>query len=255
MYYVAYQGNIFGLAVPVESPVRSVADLRGRTIGVLSLGSSGGLVARALAAAHGLDPERDIRLAAVGQGAQAAALLRSRQVDALSQSDVQLALVEQAGMPLRRLDTPEIRRFPSDGFVALDETLATRRREAVGVARAYAKGTILALANPALAVRLLHEAFPDTLPTGVDRARAEQDARRVLGVRLEALMLERSGVARWGEASTPALAAYLDLLGRWGALKRPVAPSEVYTGELLAEINRIDAAAIAGAARRAPADP
>jgi len=125
-FYVAYQGNVFGLAVPVESPIRSVADLRGRTIGVLSLGSSGVLVARALAAAHGLDPERDLRLAAVGQGAQAAALLRSRQVDVLSLSDVQLALVEQAGVPLRRLDTPEIRRFPSDGFVAVDETLATR---------------------------------------------------------------------------------------------------------------------------------
>jgi len=251
-FYTAYQGNIFGVAVPAESPVRTVADLRGRTIGVLSLGSTGVLVARALAVANGLDPERDIRLAVVGQGAQAAALLRSRQVDALSQSDVQLALVEMAGIPLRRLETPEIQGFPSDGFVALDETLASRRREAVGVARAYAKGTVLALANPALAVRHLHDVFPETRPTGPEPVRADRDVRRVLEVRLKALALERSGVSRWGETSVPGLTAYLDLLARWGVLGRPMAATEVFTGELLADINDFDAARIAREAREAP---
>src|ERR1043166_4970975 len=39
-YYTAYQGNIYGIAVPDESPVKSFADLKGKRIGVISMGSS-----------------------------------------------------------------------------------------------------------------------------------------------------------------------------------------------------------------------
>ncbi|HYL16131.1 MAG TPA: hypothetical protein VEV41_24070, partial [Terriglobales bacterium] len=76
-----------------------------------------------------------------GEGAQTAAMVRSKQVDALSQFDTQYALVENAGVKLRMLDNRAIERYPSNGFLALEETLRTHRKEAVGLARAYAKGT------------------------------------------------------------------------------------------------------------------
>src|SRR5262245_63779490 len=34
-FYTAYQANIYGIAVPAESPVKSVADLKGKKIGVI----------------------------------------------------------------------------------------------------------------------------------------------------------------------------------------------------------------------------
>src|SRR6478609_2474809 len=48
-YYTAYQANIYGIAVPDDSPIKTFADLRGKKIGVTSMASAGVIVARALA--------------------------------------------------------------------------------------------------------------------------------------------------------------------------------------------------------------
>ncbi len=48
-----------------------------------------------------MDPEKDINIVPVGEAAQAVAMLRNKQVDALSQSEIQHARVENAGIELR----------------------------------------------------------------------------------------------------------------------------------------------------------
>ena len=77
------------------------------------------------------------------------------QVAALSQFDTNYALVENAGAKLRALDEANkvIKTFPSNGFVALEETLKTKREQSVAVARGYAMGTVFAMANPEAAIR------------------------------------------------------------------------------------------------------
>ncbi|HKN46325.1 MAG TPA: ABC transporter substrate-binding protein [Candidatus Polarisedimenticolia bacterium] len=240
VFYTAYQGNVYGFAVPAWSTVRTFADLKGKTIGVTSLASAGVIIARALAATAGLDPDRDVSIVVAGEGAQTAAMLRSRQVDALSQFDTQYAMVENAGVPLRRLDTHGTDRFPSNGFVALDQTIARDRRLCVALGRGYAKGTIFAIANPEAAIRILYEVFPETRPTGKDEATALHDDARVLEARIPNWTLEKSGVRRWGESSTANYAAYLDFLSRWGVVTRRVPVTDLVTNELIPEINRLD---------------
>src|SRR6202040_2549380 len=90
-FYTAYQGNIYGIAVPEDSPVKTFADLKGKRIGVISMASAGVIIPRPLAAMNGLDPVRDVSIRVAGEAAQTAALLRSHQVDALSQFDTQYA--------------------------------------------------------------------------------------------------------------------------------------------------------------------
>jgi len=102
-YYTAYQGNIYGIAVPVDSPIKTFADLKGKKIGVTSMASAGLIVARALATTNGFNPDKDVSIVVAGEAAQTAALLRSNQVDALSQFDTQYALTENAGVKLRLL--------------------------------------------------------------------------------------------------------------------------------------------------------
>ena len=103
IFYTAYQGNIYGIAVPKDSPVRSIKDLKGKKIGVASMGSAGVHVARGLLAMNGLDPDTDAQLVVVGEAAQAAAMLRGGQVSALSLYDTQYALIDSAGQPVRLL--------------------------------------------------------------------------------------------------------------------------------------------------------
>ncbi|HZP36240.1 MAG TPA: ABC transporter substrate-binding protein, partial [Methylomirabilota bacterium] len=165
IYYTAYQTNAYGIAVPADSPIQSPGELRGKSIGVTSLASAGVVVARAQVAAAGLDPARDVQIVVAGEGAQTAAMVRNKQVDALSQFDTQYAMVENAGVKVRMLPTSDIDAYPSNGFLALEDTLKTMHKEAVALARGYAMGTNFAIANPEAAVRILWEVWPFTKPT------------------------------------------------------------------------------------------
>jgi len=249
VYYTTYQGNVYGIAVPAEGNVQRMADLRGKNVGVTSMASTGVIIARALASASGLDPDRDLSIVVAGEGAQSAAMLRNGQVAALSQFDTQYALVENAGVKLRLLETKAIDRFPSNGIVALEETLRTRTRDAVGLARAYAMGTVFAIANPEAAVRIFWDVYPYTKPTGKDDATALRDDVNVLHARIVNWKLEKAGVRRWGESAEANYAALVDFLFKWGVLKEKVEARDLLTNDLIDEINRFDAAQVAAEAR------
>jgi NitT/TauT family transport system substrate-binding protein len=187
-----------------------------------------------------LDPERDINIVVAGEGAQAAAMVTSKQVDALSQFDTQYAMVENAGVKLRLLDAGEIDHYPGSGLLALEETLRTRGKEAVALARGYAKGTIFAINNPEAAVRILYEVFPQAKPTGKDEATAVSDDVKVLRARITNWRLENAAVKRWGESSEARCAEYLDFLLKWGVIKEKLSVQDLFTNELIDEINRFD---------------
>jgi NitT/TauT family transport system substrate-binding protein len=223
--------------------------LKGKSIGVTSMASAGVIVARALAANAGLNPDRDIRIVVAGEGAQTAALLRGRQVEALSQFDTQYAIVENAGLKLRVLPNKEIERFPSNGFIALEETLRTKRKEVIALAQGYAKGTLFALNNPQAAIRMLWEVYPQTRPTGKPEAVALKDDVKVLEARMHNWKLERGGVTKWGESSDSNYAAYLEFLHKWGVIKAKPATAELVTNELIADINNFEQAKIAADAK------
>jgi NitT/TauT family transport system substrate-binding protein len=249
IFYTAYQTNGYGLAVPADSPIQKAADLKGKNIGVTSLASAGVVVARAQVAAAGLDPDRDVNIVVAGEGAQPAALIRNRQIDALSQFDTQYALIANAGVAMRYLDRSQIERFPGNGFLVLEESLKTRRKELVGLGRAYAKGTIFTLNNPEAAVRIVYEVFPETRPTGKDEVTAVREDVKVLEARMPHFLLEPAGVKRWGESSEVNYRDYIDFLVKWGVLKQKVETSDLITNELIDEINRLDAKKVAADAK------
>src|SRR6185295_7397235 len=243
-FYTAYQANIYGIAVPDDSPIKTFADLKGKKIGVTSMASAGVIVARALAAANGFNPDKDLSIVVAGEAAQTAALLRSHQVDALSQFDTQYALTENAGAKLRLLDTKDIARFPSNGFIALEETLANKRAEAVALTQGYAKGTIFAMANPEAAIRILWEVFPQTKATGKSEADAMRDDVKTLEARARSWRLESVGAKKWRENLVENYDAYADFLLKHGVLKEKVAGKDLVTNDLIDDINKFDPAEI-----------
>jgi NitT/TauT family transport system substrate-binding protein len=243
-FYTAYQANIYGIAVPDDSPIKTFADLKGKKIGVTSMASAGVIVARALAAANGFNPDKDLSIVVAGEAAQTAALLRSHQVDALSQFDTQYALTENAGAKLRLLDTKDIARFPSNGFIALEETLINKRAEAVALTQGYAKGTVFAMANPEAAIRILWEVFPQTKATGKTEADAMRDDVKTLEARARSWRLESVGAKQWGENLVENYDAYADFLLKNGVLKEKVAGKDLVTNDLIDDINKFDPAEI-----------
>jgi len=249
IYYTAYQGNIYGIAVPKQSPIKSVRDLKGKKIGVASMASGGVPVARGLLAMNGLDPEKDAQIVVVGEAAQAAALLRGEQVSALSLYDTQYTLVETAGVPIRMLDSGPVARFPSNGFLVLEDKLQKDRAQAVALAKGYAMGTVFSIANPQAAVKILYEIYPYTKPSGKTDEQAIQDDVKTLLARAEHWRLEAGGVKRWGESSVKDFDAYQDFLVKWKVIPSKVAANQMVTNDLIDEINRFDAAEVAAQAK------
>jgi len=248
-FYTAYQANIYGIAVPDDSPIKTFADLKGKKIGVTSMASAGVILARALAKAAGLDPETDISIVVAGESAQTAALLRSKQIDALSQFDTQYALTMNAGAKLRFLDHPEIKKFPSNGFVALEDYIKNNRKEAVALARGYAMGTVFAIANPEAAIRILWSEFPQTKATGKDEATALKDDLLTLEARAKNWRYEPVDGKRWGDNVEKNYQAYLDWLLAQGVLKAKADAKDLVTNELLDEVNKFNADAIRAEAK------
>jgi NitT/TauT family transport system substrate-binding protein len=247
-FYTAYQSNIYGMAVPTGSAVQTVADLKGKRIGVISQASASAVIARLLVRDAKLDPDRDITLVIAGDPHQTATLLANGALDALSQFDTHYALVERSGVALRRLSHPGLEHFPANGLIALEETLTTRRREAIALARGYAMGTIYATANPEGAIRALWSVWPATKPGDRDEATALQDGIAMLMARAPAWQLDRVGAKLWGEHMEKHYQAYLDWLYTNAFINQKVTASDLVTGELLKEINAFDAAAVLTAA-------
>jgi NitT/TauT family transport system substrate-binding protein len=213
------------------------------------MASGGVLVARGLVSAHGMDPDQDVTIVVAGEGAQTAALLRSKQVDALSQFDTQYALVENAGAPLRFLDTQDIDRFPSNGFIALEETLKSNKKELVALARGYARGTVFAINNPEAAIRILWEVYPQTKATGKDEATAMRDDIKTLMARAANWDLKKAGAKRWGENVEANYQAYMEFLYKWKVIKEMVAAKDIITNDWIDEINAFDSKRLAADAK------
>jgi NitT/TauT family transport system substrate-binding protein len=240
MFYTAYQSFTYGIAVPVDSPIQTFADLKGKTIGVISMASGGVVVARAQLASAGLDPNTQAHIVVAGEGAQTAALLRSRQVDALSQFDTQYAMVENAGQKLRMLPVGEMAPFPGNGLFALDKTLAAHRPEAVAIGRGLAMGEVFAMANPEAAIRIMWEVYPQTKPTGKDEATAIKDDATVLRARMVHWDLASGGVTKWGQANMQNYTKYIDFLTKWNVVPAGTPASDVVTNDLVDDMNAFD---------------
>jgi len=249
IFYTAYQGNIYGIAVGKDSPIRAIKDLKGKKIGVASMASGGVHVARGVLAMSGLDPEKDAQIVVVGEAAQAAALLRGGEVSALSMYDTQYALIQAAGVPLRMLDTGPLSRFPSNGFLALEETLRKDRAQAVALGKGYAMGTVFAMANPEAAVKILYEIYPQTRPSGKTEEVAIRDDVKTLLARADHWKLEAGGVKRWGESSIKDFDAYVDFLLKWHVIKDKVPATDMVTNDLIGDIDKFDVAKIQAQAK------
>ncbi|HVY15120.1 MAG TPA: ABC transporter substrate-binding protein [Rhodopila sp.] len=250
VFYTAYQSFGYGIAVPADSPIKDFADLKGKTIGVTSMASAGVIVARSQLSEAGIDPTTQARIVVAGEGAQTAALLRSKQVDALSQFDTQYAMVENAGQKLRMLPLGKMAAYPGNGFFALESTLKDRRQDAIAVARGFAMGEIFAMANPEAAIRILYEVYPQTKPTGKDEETAVRDDTKVLRARMAHWDLASGGVTKWGESNMANFNNYIDFLVKWKIVPQKVPADEVVTNDLVDDINAsFDAKKVEAAAK------
>ena len=239
-------------AVPVDSPIQGLAELKGKVIGLhfpdlLDF-------AHAALAGEGLDPKRDVRFVPLPGSPldeeKMVASVRAGEVQAIWQIDLNYGLFATAGVPLRRLPAPVIDRLtPSACLYARDDLIAQRPEAFSALGRAVAKGTLFALTNPAATVRLLGRDVPEARPRPGDEARVMRRDLAVLRDRLALSGIEDAPDPRWGAITLAEVEHWQDFMLATQAIKSRRAPREYFTAEHVGHYNDFDAQAVIRQAR------
>lgn len=239
-------------AVPVDSPIRGLADLKGKVIGLhfpdlLDF-------AHAALAGEGLDPERDVRFVPLPGSPldedKMVASVRADEVQAIWQIDLNYGLFATAGIPLRRLPAPAIDGLtPSACLYARDDLLLARPEAFAALGRAVAKGTLFAMTNPEATVRLLWRDVPQARPRPGDEERVMRRDLAVLRDRLALSGIEDAPDPRWGAITLAEAARWQDFMLATRAIKTKRAPQEYFTAEHVRHYNDFDTQAVIRQAR------
>jgi NitT/TauT family transport system substrate-binding protein len=93
---VAQLAGVYPFVLEVKADIKTVADLKGRKVGVSNPGSSSDIATRAALKKMGLDPDKDVTIVAVGSTSQRTAALLAGAIDAgVAQPPDSIALEER----------------------------------------------------------------------------------------------------------------------------------------------------------------
>ncbi|PXY29994.1 hypothetical protein BAY59_12210 [Prauserella coralliicola] len=215
-------GNIFRVAVPEDSPIRTVGDLKGKTIGSSTLTSISNLYAKGVLAQAGMDPEADVEYLPVGYGAQAAEALRGGEVQAYAGYDgPNVVIGDLLGTPLRELETPLNDLTGTSALVVRKQSIENEPERVVGMVRAFFKAMVFAQENPEAAIAMHWAEFPQSKPAATDEKVAREQAVRILGMRLD-VTGGPGPSGEYGVQDAAAMQHTVDELARYGMVDKAV---------------------------------
>jgi NitT/TauT family transport system substrate-binding protein len=183
--------NSRAIMVPSGSPVKTLVQLRGKTVAVNAIGNAASMLVESALAIHGVPPA-SVHLVAIGFPDEAAAL-EAHQVDAawmaepfITQGEVRYGLQE-----LYDTNNGATASFAIDGYVSTQAWARQYPRTAAAFVRAITQGQRLAdTSKPALEAamvrflgvtpRIAAVMTPDSYPTGVSRVRMQRVADLML---------------------------------------------------------------------------
>lgn len=242
----------WSLSVLDDGPIKSVQDLKGKTIGVFSLATGGIAFMRAYLKANGMNPDSDVQLIPVGLGAPPIEAIRSNRVHALLFWAAAQAGFENAGLKLRYLRAADWATYPDFTFSTLQKTVQADPKMVEAIARGAAKATEFVMANPDCQRRLHWAKWPTTKPTGSDDATLARWDLNNLNAQLDSMRAAQqlNGGKLWGRATPEAYGRIQDFMKEAGLITKTIDPKSymVAIPDFYEAINRFDAAAIRAAA-------
>ncbi len=234
---------VFDLITPDSSPIKSMADLKGKQIGVEEAQSGEIPILKANLKAVGVDIDKgDAQLVPLGDDYTAILpKLESGEVAAMSSSYNSLVGLIAQDYPYRSLLPPvdPENAFPEVPLVVRKELYDTNPQVVIGLARAMSKALVFAKANPDAALAIMKQAFPpEHEDTGFTRK-----------------YMDRAIYMSWpveddlpfGQLSETGPQLLVDILvdpGSPGGLEKSFDVSPFFTNDLIAAINNFDRAAV-----------
>lgn len=184
-----FYSSIYQIAAPEKSNIRTVADLKGKTIGTQTLTSASYYFARMILKDGGLDPDKDVQWLPVGVGNQAAAALRNNDVVALALWDSVIQVVGGLlGTTMVPVSSP-LSGLPAMGaFLTRTEALKKQPEVLGRFLRALYKSYVWAQTNPEATIRLHWKHFPLQRPKRASEEVAVAEGVALLKARLPLIL-------------------------------------------------------------------
>ncbi len=226
-----------------ESPIKTLADLKGKKIGVVTLSTGNVPVTRSMLREVGLKPGTDVELVAVGQGPAAVNAFKTGQVDALNQFDVVHSQIAASGIKIRRIKLPEKYMVLSgNSFAAHVDLIKEKPDLMVRFARAYTKGMVVCEINPEGCVRSAWRLHPTIKPKdGDDPKVLAREASIMMDNLRNKLPAGDPKSRKYGEFIPASWQTNIEILAESGAIKRTDIPlDKLFTNEFVPEFGKFD---------------
>lgn len=245
MFYNWTSKNVTRFGVLPDGPIHSVADLKGRTVGVQALSAGPAQLAKASAVNAGLDPNRDLKFVAVGTGASALDALERHRVDALITYDTLFAaMTTGTGTTLRYFPPDGVQDLFSSSLVASNGWLKAHPKVAAGFGRAWAKASVYAEANPKAGIKMMFTLYPNS-KVGTSEQAATTAALAQFRAREQSLYGGSPPATRqWGAYPAAAVAHWIQYAKDHKLIHTALTPDTVYTNRFVAQYNAFDTAQI-----------
>ncbi len=236
--------NIWQVTVPEGSPIKAIAQLKGKTIGVQSLSSASYLFGRAAVSASGLNADSDVRWLAVGVGNQAAQALKDGTVAAYATYDGPSGVIGSVlGTKLINLPTP-LDEIPGLlGIATTKKFLEEHRDLVVKFLRGINEGAVFASVNPGAALQIQWQAYPEQRPKDMPTQDAIKAALPGVATRYKS-GAEPGASGLLGDVPIEAVQKSIDFMAKYGILKERLDAAIISGLDVSADANKFDVNAI-----------
>jgi len=153
-----YPSYPVSLIVPASSSIKTLADIKGHTIGVPGLYGSTYVGLLALLHAANLT-QKDVKLESIGF-TQVSALKAGRVDAVMGYTNNEPLQLRRLGLPVRTFDVPNYQPMVSNGIVTTEKTLSSSHSMVRAFVQATIKGLNDVLANPTEAIQISQSFIP-----------------------------------------------------------------------------------------------
>jgi NitT/TauT family transport system substrate-binding protein len=243
----------WSVVVSADGPYKSIKDLKGKLVGVSSLGSGAVGLLQSYLNGSGLDPKA-VTLVAVGAGPTALQALNSDRVQGLMFWGSANASFEVMGAKLRYFYDPRWRKYPDFSLSAMQTTIAKNPKMVEAIVRGAAKASLFAVTNPDCVRKLQWQHFPDTKPTGDSEENLTKADDHRLDAQLDSLKLALAlgGGKLWGRVTPEQFSKLEDFLIDTKLIDHKIAnPADYIVGipDFWTKVNDFDHAAVLAQAK------
>jgi len=233
-----------GVAVPPGSSIKSVCDLQGKKVGVMSQNDAGPLfVKKALETCGIAKKDQRVTYLPVGAVSKAAMAMKLGRVDAWANVDVQYTLAKASGfkfdiIPYQKGWTKNL--FGNVVWVNKGY-LAKNRKAVIGFLRGLAKGSLFFYTNPKATLEAHWVLYPESMPKGMSREKATARMLTVLVDRAPKLRPDdgTEKINKFGAHHDGEWDEYLKFVGLDKVISKKLLRS-LYTNDMIDEVNNFD---------------